>query len=112
MGINDYIKNSDEGAEKHCPDISTSVCDNCDALGVTVQVGKEILHPGTVEHSIKLIILYGVKDNKLEQLTVSSLGDENTVPRIKSYITKDKYQKLIATSYCNLHGLWENEISL
>jgi len=113
MGINKYIKTADEGKEKHIPDINVKECSTCGELSVTIQVGKEVIHPSTPEHSIKTITLYGATDEgKLEQLTVFQLGDQNTVARVRTSVKKGQYKKLIATSYCNIHGLWENEINL
>jgi superoxide reductase len=113
MTIANNIKSGDEGKEKHTPDISTKECSTCGELSVTIQVGKETLHPSTDIHSIKTITLYGeTAEGKLEQLTSFQLGDENTIPRVKTSIKKGKYTKLIATSYCNLHGLWENEVTI
>ena len=110
MSINDYIKTSDEGQEKHVPDIDFEDCFCSEDLCVKIQVGRNVLHPSTATHSIKTIILYGVtNEDKLEQLTVFQLGDENTKPCIKTTVQRDKYKKLIATSYCNLHGLWAGE---
>jgi len=113
MTINKYLKTSDEGKEKHVPSIDVKECSACGELSVTIQVGREVLHPSTTEHSIKTITLYGATDDeKLEQLTVFQLGDQNTVARVRTSVKKGQYKKLAATSYCNLHGLWESEITL
>ncbi|MFC1771007.1 desulfoferrodoxin family protein [Candidatus Margulisiibacteriota bacterium] len=113
MSISNYLKTKDEGQEKHCPDIKVKDCATCGGLSVTIQVGKEVMHPSTAEHSIKTIILYGVTaNNKIEQLTAFQLGDENTIPRVRTTVKTEKYTKLVAAIYCNLHGLWENEVIL
>jgi superoxide reductase len=112
MGISEYLKTADEGKEKHVPAIDVKECSTCGELSVTIQVGKEVLHPSTVEHSIKTITLYGDKEGKLEQLTVFQLGDQNTVARVRTAVIKGQYKKLVATSYCNLHGLWEGSVDL
>ena len=113
MGINEYLKTADAGKEKHVPEISVAECNSCGGLRVRVIVGKEVLHPSTPEHSIKTIAIYGVTNEaKIDQLAVFQLGDENTKPLVRASIVKDKYAKLLATSYCNLHGLWENSFEL
>ena len=113
MSLSNYLKKEDQGKEKHIPDISVGECLTCGELSVTIQVGKEVIHPSTPEHSIKTIILYGItKEEKIVQLTAFQLGDENTLSRVKTSIKKGQYTKLFATSYCNLHGLWENSINL
>lgn len=113
MSIKDYLKTADEGKEKHVPDIDVKDCPTCGEMSVTIQVGKDTLHPSTPEHFIKTIILYGVTEKGvLEELTVFQLGEQNTVPRVKTSVKKGRYTKLLATSFCNIHGLWENEKSL
>ena len=92
MSINEYLKAKDEGKEKHVPGIEIKECASCGELAVTVQVGREIMHPSTVEHAIKTITLYGAtKEKKLEQLAVFQLGDEHTVPRARAYVKKGQY---------------------
>ena len=113
MKICNYIKKNDNGSEKHLPDIQVKNCEKCGEYLVTVQIGKEILHPSTAEHSIKTITLYGVtKTNSLEQLTQFQLGNEHTLPKVRASVKKENLKSLIATSYCNLHGLWENQVKL
>ncbi|MBU0580349.1 MAG: Neelaredoxin [Candidatus Margulisbacteria bacterium] len=114
MSLTEYLKRKEaEGQEKHMPSIDVKECGTCGELSVTIQVSKEVIHPSTVEHAIKTIILYGAnKAGKLEQLTIFQLGDQNTVPRIRTSIKKGQYVKLIATAYCNLHGIWENTVEL
>jgi len=113
MSLATIIKNSDQGKEKHLPDISIKACSSCGELSVTIQVGKELIHPSLIEHHINTIILYGLtKEDQLKQLSLFQLGEEMTIPRVRTTIKKDQFKKLIATSYCNIHGLWENEIAI
>ena len=108
MSIKDLLKTEDSGKEKHVPHIDVKECSTCGELSVTILVGKEVIHPSTAEHSIKTITLYGItNEGTLKQLTVFQLGDENTVPRVRTSVTKGMFKELIVTSYCNLHGLWE-----
>ncbi|MDN5343736.1 class II SORL domain-containing protein [Oceanotoga sp. DSM 15011] len=109
--LGDIIKKDDFKNEKHVPVIE---CPDKVKAGeefmVEVQVGKEIAHPNTVEHHIAWIDLFIHYD-----------GDPNTVnlgrfefgavvgqPHVKHVIKLDKPGKLIALSYCNIHGLWES----
>jgi len=109
-----YIKKSEsEGKEKHVPFIAATACSTCGEIGVMIRVGKEIFHPSLPEHYIEYVELFGItKDDKLVPLTKFELAKENTIPYIKTHIKKDVFKKLIALSYCNVHGLWENEIEL
>jgi superoxide reductase len=110
----DYLKKSDsEGKEKHVPSILATNCSTCDEIGVAIKVGKEIFHPSLPEHHIEYIELFGVTDaEKLVPLTKFDLSKENTIPYVKTHIKKGLFKKLIALSYCNVHGLWENEITV
>lgn len=111
--LQDHIKTADASAEKHVPYISIENCPSCNGVCVTVTVGKETIHPSTKEHSIKAITLYGItNDDKTEQLSFTQLGDENTMPKIIAAVKAGKYKKFIATSYCNLHGLWEGSLEI
>ncbi|OGI11191.1 MAG: hypothetical protein A2Y40_04925 [Candidatus Margulisbacteria bacterium GWF2_35_9] len=113
MSISKNIKTEDTGMEKHVPFISAKECATCGELSVTIQVGQNVIHPSTVEHSIKTITLYGkTKEGALKQLTLFQLGDENTVARVRTSVIKGTFTELIATSYCNLHGLWEGSLKI
>ena len=112
--ISDFIKKgSEEGKEKHVPSIRVVECEGCGELSVTVKVGENIFHPSTPEHYIVYIELFGVnQDNKLIVITKFELGKENTIPYVKTHIKKGIFKSLIATSFCNVHGLWENSVEI
>lgn len=114
MKFADYIKTQEaEGKEKHVPAIDIKECSSCNELIVTVQVGKEVMHPSTVEHHIKYIQLFGEKnDNKFVHISTMELGEENTLPRGKVNIKKDGFKNIIALSFCNIHGIWENNLEV
>ena len=110
MGISNYLKSIDQGKEKHLPYIEYKECVSCGELNLTIQIGKETIHPSLVDHAIKTIIVYGVTEKaEIKQLTVFHLEGEFCLPIVRTSIKKGLFQKIIATSYCNLHGLWENE---
>jgi len=109
-----YKTGENEGKEKHVPEIEI-----CKAEGksgkdiVKIIVGKEISHPNTVEHHIAWAQLMGVKENGM----VIDLGKINfapsfTEPSADFHIPLSEFKSIIATSYCNLHGIWENSIDL
>jgi len=111
MKFGEVLKSADFKNEKHVPVIVAP--DEVKAeefFEVEVSVGKEIAHPNTNEHHIKWIDLY-----------IQSEGDPNTVhvgryefgpavndPFVKTKVRLVKSGKLLAVSYCNLHGVWEN----
>jgi superoxide reductase len=121
--LGEQIQSADWKTEKHAPVI------DCDAkvaagasLTVTVQVGKEIAHPNTTEHHIRWINLYyKAKDDKFtyhvgtyefnahgESAAGANEGPVSTDPCVVTSFKPKKAGMLFATSYCNIHGLWES----
>lgn len=99
-----------EGKEKHVPDIALSTSD----LGtvVTIQVGKEIVHPTTKEHHIEWVKVFGeTQEGKFVELGELNFGKGTAFPRGSLVIKKEEYKSLTALSYCNLHGVWDNSLT-
>lgn len=115
MSIAANIKNGDFKAEKHVPSI-TILENNGDVYLVEVAVGKDIAHPNTAEHFISHIDLYF----KGESGAIVQLGRAEFLGHISAVsepcaVFKCKIAekgKLHAVSYCNIHGLWEGELSI
>ena len=111
MGIGELIKSADWKNEKHVPviDIPEAVIPGT-AFDVTITVGKEIAHPNTIEHHIKWFDLYVKYDDGqlLVHLGHIELTPVTTQSRAVLSIKLEKSGTLIATSYCNIHGLWES----
>ncbi len=114
MQLSDTIKRQDsEGKEKHVPGISVTECSSCGELIVTVQVGGDVMHPSTVEHSIRRIDLFGrTKDDKTVLIAGFNLEGGNSLPRVKVNVKKETYSELLSVIYCNLHGVWESSIKV
>jgi superoxide reductase len=112
MGLTKYIHAPEfEGKEKHVPDIALSGSD----IGtvVTIQVGKEILHPTTKEHHIEWVQLFGeAQDGKFVQIATLNFGQGTALPRGSVVIKKEDYKSLTALAYCNLHGVCDNSLTL
>jgi superoxide reductase len=126
MSIGNFVKSADFKSEKHVPVIE---CPNglkkgefCD---VVVSVGKEIAHPNTTEHFINWIALYfKPADGNIvnlgraeflahgESTKGANQGPAYTNPVACFKVKLDEPGKLIATSYCNIHGLWESEVDI
>ena len=97
-----------------------------ETFAVAVAVGKEIPHPNKSEHFIAWISLYfkpAGKDLAYELGTqnfsahgASTDGPNSiivhTEPQAVFQIKVDQPGVLIATSYCNIHGLWESSREL
>ena len=112
--IGDIIKSADWKAEKHVPVIVVpSSIPVGEAFEVEVSVGREIPHPNTIEHHIVWIALYFVPASsqvpvELARMEFRAHGpDSFTAPTLKATIRLPGAGTLYATSYCNIHGLWE-----
>ncbi len=100
-----------EGKEKHVPDMALSTS----ALGtvVTIQVGKEVVHPTTKEHHIEWVKVFGeTQDGKFVEIGELNFGKGTAFPHGSLVIKKEDYKSLTALSYCNLHGVWDNSLAL
>jgi superoxide reductase len=115
--------------EKHVPVINAPVkAKKGGYIPVEVTVGKEILHPNTTEHHIRWIEVYFLpKGEKFPyQISKSEFASHGesaqgantstvyTHPEIMIQFKTDKPGTIVASSYCNIHGLWQSsqEISV
>ncbi|MGL5255492.1 MAG: class II SORL domain-containing protein [Proteocatella sp.] len=120
MAIANYFKAGDWKSEKHVPVICIPEKISAEeSFAVTVSIGDEIPHPNTLEHHIAWIKLFYVQDGstipvEVADVKFSAHGElENlTEPYLSAKIKVSKPGKLVAMSYCNIHGLWENEIEV
>ncbi len=113
MKLGDLVKGSaQEGKEKHVPVIELVECKECGERVVKVTVGKETPHPNTLEHHIKWIGLYGVKNNVLTEIATVDLGPTFGVPTVAFHANLEAFSELIAVELCNIHGLWESSLTL
>ena len=122
--IGDFYQEADFKKEKHSPVIEGPDSVKADtAATFTASVGKEIGHPNTTEHHIEWINLYFKPDNDkfIYHLSNSEFrahgaavkganeGPTYTEPATQVTVTLKESGTLIATSYCNIHGLWESQ---
>ncbi|NPA47076.1 MAG: superoxide reductase [Thermococci archaeon] len=113
--ISGTIKSGDWKGEKHVPVIEYER--EGDLIRVEVSVGKEVPHPNTVEHHIAWIELYFQPEGSnfpvmIGRVAFTGHDDPMTEPRAVFFFRTSRKGKLQALSYCNLHGLWENEVEL
>ena len=125
--LKDLLQAADWKAEKHVPVIEAEEkIKKGDTLKITLTVGKEIPHPNTTEHHIAWIAVYFLpKGEKFPYLvgrfefsahgasvqgpnTSAVYTDSRTMVNLKT----EKSGTILATSYCNIHGLWENSKEL
>lgn len=123
MKIADVIQSADWKTEKHAPVIEAP--DKVVAgekFCVELSVGKEIAHPNTTEHHIRWVKLYFKPDHSKfvyeigssefnahgESVEGANKGPVYTEPVAKFIVKVGSSGTLLATSYCNIHGLWES----
>jgi superoxide reductase len=83
MQLKDLIKTAEkEGKEKHVPVIELVACPACGEKVVKITVGKEVPHPNTIEHHIKWIALFGVKNGTAVHVATFDLGPTYGVPTV------------------------------
>ena len=120
--MGELYKQADWKSEKHVPVIECpdSVAPD-EVFEVRVCVGKEIAHPNTTEHHIRWIRLYFVPDGgapfEVAALEFTAHGESTqganqgpvyTHHQGSAFLKLKQSGTLIATSYCNIHGLWES----
>lgn len=119
MKISELVKSADWKAEKHVPVITLlGAFTPGELLEVEVAVGKEIPHPNTLEHYIAWIALYYTPEGSQLPTEIARAGfaahgpEVLTAPILKTKVRLPKAGTLQAVAYCNLHGLWESEVSV
>ncbi len=116
-------QNADWKSEKHSPVIEVlKEIKKGEVIQIKVSVGKEIPHPNKTEHYIRSINVYFHPENEKFPVQIgyadfSSHGesingpDSSTIytsPEITINFKTEKNGTVFATSYCNIHGLWES----
>jgi superoxide reductase len=127
MPLGDMYQTADWKAEKHVPVIE--VPDQVKAgetFKVDVSIGKEISHPNTTEHHIRWICLVFMPDGAKYPCEVGTFefnahgesvegpnkGPVYTHHQVSAWMTTSTPGVLYASSFCNIHGLWESSMEL
>ncbi len=121
--LKDLFQNADWKTEKHVPAIEApDKAKKQELVKLEVTVGKEIAHPNTTEHHIAWIELYFLPKGEkfpyeLGRFEFSAHGSSTQGPNTSTIYTQptvicsfrsEKSGTLLASSYCNIHGLWGN----
>lgn len=127
MQLKDLLQVGDWVQEKHVPVIELpDRVEIGEFFKVSVSVGKEIPHPNTTEHHICWIEVYFLPEGEkfpyqLGRYEFSSHGASVQGPNTSSVYAEptltltcktEKSGTVFASSYCNIHGLWENSAEL
>ncbi|MDY6827088.1 MAG: class II SORL domain-containing protein [Bacillota bacterium] len=125
--IGDHIQSADWKTEKHVPVIEVkSPAKKGEPVEISLSVGAEIPHPHTTEHHIRYIkLFFKPEDEKFiihlgtfqfeahaESVEGANAGSALCEPKVTCTVTLNKPGELVALSYCNIHGLWENSQKL
>ncbi|MFA6379207.1 MAG: class II SORL domain-containing protein [Candidatus Omnitrophota bacterium] len=125
--VKDLFQSADWKAEKHVPVLEApEAVKKGDIVKVVATVGKEIAHPNKSEHHICWIELYFHPEGEkfpyqIGRAEFSAHGasvngpDTSTVytqPMVVVSFKTDKPGAILASSYCNIHGLWQNRCEL
>jgi superoxide reductase len=123
MKIGELYQTADWKTEKHVPVIECPDEVKADEMfEVKVSLGKEVAHPNTTEHHIRWIQVYFKPDGdkfayQVANCEFTAHGESAEGPNKGPVYTHHgatvalKLQKpgvLVASSFCNIHGLWEN----
>ncbi|SFM45009.1 class II SORL domain-containing protein [Thermodesulforhabdus norvegica] len=123
MNIGDLYQSADWKKEKHVPVIELPEKVYPDqTIHVTVSVGKEIPHPNTTEHHIEWVELYFQPDGARFPFQVGRAEFRAHGASVEGPNTSSVYTEpvalfafktgisgyLMASAYCNIHGLWSS----
>ncbi len=121
--LNEMFQSADWKSEKHVPVIEApEKAKKGELIEVKVSVGKEVAHPNKTEHHIRWIDLYFLPEGAKFPYQIgkaefcahgaSAEGpDTSTVYTNHSAVFSFKTEKpgtILASSFCNIHGLWQN----
>jgi len=121
------FQSADWKAEKHVPVIEApDKVKKGEFFKVTVTVGKEIAHPNKTEHHISWIEVYFHPEAEKFPYQIGRIefwahGASVQGPDTSSVYTHheaglsfktEKPGVIYASSYCNIHGLWQNSKEL
>lgn len=125
--LKDLFQSADWKKEKHVPVIeSPDSVKKGDAARITVSVGKEIPHPNTTEHHIAWAAVFFLPDGEkfpyqIGRVDFAAHGASIQGPNTSTIYTNseavfsiktDKPGTILASSYCNIHGLWQSTRSI
>jgi superoxide reductase len=121
--LKELIQTADWKTEKHVPAIEApDKIKKGESVKITVTIGKEIPHPNTTEHHISWAALYFLPDGEkfpyqIGRFEFGAHGESTQGPNTSTIYTSpeatcvlktEKSGTLLAVSYCNIHGLWQN----
>ncbi|NLT94296.1 MAG: superoxide reductase [Clostridia bacterium] len=112
----ELMQSGDWKGEKHVPVIdSPEKVKANETFELTVSIGDAIPHPNTLEHHISWIKVFFLANDKKFPIELATFyftshgeGDIFTEPKAIAKVKVPSSGTILAMSYCNIHGLWEN----
>lgn len=120
--MKNLFQSADFKTEKHAPVIEApDTVKKGDFFRIEASVGKEIAHPNTTAHHIRWIEVYFHADGEkfpyqIARCEFTAHGESvhgadtstfYTGPSAMVHFRTDKPGTILASSYCNIHGLWQ-----
>jgi superoxide reductase len=121
--LKELFQSADWKKEKHVPVIEApDKAKKGEMIRLMVSVGKEIPHPNETKHHIRRISLYFLPKGEKFPYHIGTLefeahGESTNGPDTSTVYSEpaggvgfktEKSGTLFASSYCNIHGLWQN----
>lgn len=111
-----FLQTGDWKGEKHVPVIQApDKVKAGEAFDLRVSIGDEIKHPNTLEHHISWIKVFFQPEGAKFPIEIGNYnftahgeGEIYDEPVAITNVKLSKSGTLYALSYCNIHGLWEN----
>lgn len=118
--IGNLYQSGDWKGEKHVPVIhAPETVKKDETVEVKMVIGEEIAHPNTFEHHIVWIKLYFQPEAskfpvEIGTANLSAHGESDLLTEASAVFNFKATTSgtIFATSYCNIHGLWENSAEL
>lgn len=115
-----FVQSGDWKGEKHVPIIHVDGNFKAgEAKEVRLSVGDAIAHPNTFEHHISWFKLFFIAEGAKFPVELGTYnffshgeGELFTEPVAVAKVKLPSSGKLVALSYCNIHGLWENSLDV
>lgn len=103
------------GKEKHVPIIDAPAAAKAgEPFDITVQVGKVVKHPNTVEHHIRWIQLYAIEEDSKYVVNLGTFDFAPTYadPKVTMPVMLQKSSTIYALEHCNIHGIWDYAVKI
>lgn len=118
--LSSQYQSGDWAGEKHVPAIHAPQSVKAgEVVEIKALIGEAIPHPNTFEHHIAWLKLYFQPSGsnfpvEIATFDFSAHGESDlfTEPFVTARFAATESGTIMATSYCNIHGLWENNIEL